>query len=278
MKIAVFASGQGEKALYLYEFFKEGNRVEIDCLLTDNPSAPIARRLKSDGIEVIEVLPEQLTEEMASRLRDREVEMIVVDDYNGEIPSALKEEYKDAVIYPTVRERAPLEVISAVDKLKNAPAPAAAPVPPAYDDEWADALNIQPPKYEEPAPEPPKYEKEPEIKNPDEVFIPQSGFRNRAPQQEPQRPYYNPGGQPEPPVEPMPKTYLLWSVIITILCCFIPGIIAIYYSATVSSKYYSGNIEGAKRASRNAQIWCIISIVAGIVWATLYLPLMIFIG
>lgn len=76
----------------------------------------------------------------------------------------------------------------------------------------------------------------------------------------------------------MPETYLVWSVIITILCCLIPGIIAIIYSASVSSKYYQGNLEGAKRASRMAQIWCIVSVVTGIIWATLYLPLALFVS
>ncbi|MCH5213663.1 MAG: CD225/dispanin family protein [Muribaculaceae bacterium] len=76
----------------------------------------------------------------------------------------------------------------------------------------------------------------------------------------------------------MPDTYLVWSVIITILCCLIPGIIAIIYSSSVSSKYFAGDIEGAKRASRRAQIWCIVSVVAGIIWATLYLPLTLFLG
>lgn len=74
----------------------------------------------------------------------------------------------------------------------------------------------------------------------------------------------------------MPETYLVWSVIITLLCCLIPGVVAIIFSASVSSKYYAGDIEGARRASRNAQIWCIVSIIAGIVWATLYMPLTLF--
>lgn len=73
--------------------------------------------------------------------------------------------------------------------------------------------------------------------------------------------------------EQMPPTFLVWSVIMTILCCTIPGIVAIIFSAKVSSKFYQGDIEGARRASRNAEIWIIISFVLGILSATLYLPL-----
>lgn len=73
--------------------------------------------------------------------------------------------------------------------------------------------------------------------------------------------------------EPMPSTWLVWSVICTILCCFIPGVVAIIQSSRVSSKYFAGDIEGAKRASRNAEIWIIISFVLGVLSNTLYLPL-----
>ncbi|MDE6562435.1 MAG: phosphoribosylglycinamide formyltransferase [Muribaculaceae bacterium] len=75
--------------------------------------------------------------------------------------------------------------------------------------------------------------------------------------------------------EPMPPTYLVWSVVMTILCCTIPGIVAIIYSAQVSSKFYQGDFEGAHRASRNAEIWIIVSFVLGVITNTLWLPLSI---
>lgn len=77
------------------------------------------------------------------------------------------------------------------------------------------------------------------------------------------------------PAEQMPPTYLVWAVIMTILCCTIPGIIAIIFSAKVSSKFYEGDLEGARRASHNAEIWIIISFVLGVLSSTLYLPLTI---
>lgn len=75
--------------------------------------------------------------------------------------------------------------------------------------------------------------------------------------------------------QPMPPTYLVWSVVMTILCCMIPGIVAIIYSAQVSSKFYQGDMEGARRASERAQIWIIVSFVLGVLCNTLYIPLMI---
>lgn len=74
---------------------------------------------------------------------------------------------------------------------------------------------------------------------------------------------------------PMPKNYLVWSVLCTVLCCFIPGIVAIIYSSQVSSRYYAHDYEGAKRSSEKAEIWIIVSFVLGLVCSTFYLPLML---
>ncbi len=66
-------------------------------------------------------------------------------------------------------------------------------------------------------------------------------------------------------VRPMPSSYLAWSIVATILCCIPFGIVAIYYASKVESRYISGNIDGAYRASDNAQLWIIVSISAGLV-------------
>lgn len=73
----------------------------------------------------------------------------------------------------------------------------------------------------------------------------------------------------------MPPTFLVWAVVMTVFCCTVPGIVAIIYSAQVSSKFYQRDFEGARRASRRAEIWIIVSFVLGVLASTLYLPLMI---
>lgn len=86
-------------------------------------------------------------------------------------------------------------------------------------------------------------------------------------------------GQPYRPRDerrgPMPPTFLAWAIVCTILCCTIPGIVAIVYSSQVSAKYAMEDMEGARRASRNAEIWIIASLALGVVNATLYLPFML---
>lgn len=57
--------------------------------------------------------------------------------------------------------------------------------------------------------------------------------------------------------------YLVLSII-SALCCCIPGIVAIVFSAQINSAVTSGNTEEARRAAKNAKIWIIVAFVAGI--------------
>lgn len=127
------------------------------------------------------------------------------------------------------------------------------------DNLWAERLGVPPmPPTPPTPPEQPEQLPEPENSNP--------GNSN---------PYYGSNREPETQLqEPMPSTCLVWSVLATVFCCLIPGIIAIVFSSSVSSRYYAGDIEGARRASDNAQIWIIISFVLGLVSSIVYLPLM----
>lgn len=76
----------------------------------------------------------------------------------------------------------------------------------------------------------------------------------------------------------MPPTYMLWAILSLICCCFPAGIVAVIMSARVSSRFYEGDYEGAKRASRNAEIWIIVSFVLGVLINTLYLPFSLLFG
>ena len=77
-------------------------------------------------------------------------------------------------------------------------------------------------------------------------------------------------GQPQYAAAPQyaapkcPPTNLAWSIICTILCCTIPGIVAIFYAMKVSRRYREGDYEGAMRASETGAWWCIGSIIAGL--------------
>lgn len=69
----------------------------------------------------------------------------------------------------------------------------------------------------------------------------------------------------ETEVEPMPRTYMAWSIIAMLLCCLFPGIVALIYSTKVSSRYSNGDYDGAKRASELAGMWIIVTVICGII-------------
>ena len=62
-----------------------------------------------------------------------------------------------------------------------------------------------------------------------------------------------------------PDNYLVWAILTTVFCCLPAGIVSIVYSAQVNGKFYSGDIDGAERASENAKTWAIISAGLGLV-------------
>ena len=89
----------------------------------------------------------------------------------------------------------------------------------------------------------------------------------------PQTPNYAPGGPAPAPEEPMPPTHLAWAIVTTLLCCIPLGIVAVFYSGKVSSRYYAGDYEGARRASNTAAIWVMVTVVVGLIWAPFQLVL-----
>lgn len=128
--------------------------------------------------------------------------------------------------------------------------------------QWANALGEQ----FAVSPTPPPSDHEPRQEQPEPAFGPTVQPQYQQPYQQPVRNE----GRP-----PMPKNFLLWSVLTTLLCCFAAGIVALVFSTQVASRYYRGDYDGAERASRNAQIWVIASVVLGVITNTLYLPLML---
>jgi hypothetical protein len=67
-----------------------------------------------------------------------------------------------------------------------------------------------------------------------------------------------------------PKSYLLESILATLLCCLPFGIAGIVNAAKVESRWMAGDQEGALRASRAAKQWMMISFWIGLVIFLLY--------
>ncbi|HEY0370562.1 MAG TPA: TIR domain-containing protein [Thermoanaerobaculia bacterium] len=86
------------------------------------------------------------------------------------------------------------------------------------------------------------------------------------PQPRPQQPL-QPPPRPNPvyqPAQTIPN-YLVFAIVVTVLCCLPLGVVAIVYASQVNTKLASGDYAGAKRASDSAKLWSWISFGLGIV-------------
>ena len=64
--------------------------------------------------------------------------------------------------------------------------------------------------------------------------------------------------------------YLVFAILVTVLCCLPAGIPAIVYAAQVNGKLQAGDIAGAQAASKNAKMWCWIAAGAGLAVGLVY--------
>jgi hypothetical protein len=83
-------------------------------------------------------------------------------------------------------------------------------------------------------------------------------------------------GQPlRPPQAPGPRpnipTYLVHSILVTLLCCLPFGIVGIVYAAQVDSKITAGDINGALESSRKAKNWTLAGFICGLVIIVVWL-------
>lgn len=272
-KIAIFVSGAGEAAERIVKLFNEGNRLRTVLVVADDSAADILERLKDEDVLKLHV-PDELwhekSNEIAALLRDNEVSLIVLDQFGLSLSDEIMEATEGEILRVSTPEQAPREVVAALEADLRKPVEETKPETvdeeenPSPESEWAEALKIRytPPKVPTTppdVPETPVEEEQPQF--PNSYYGPQATNYKRETKNHHQ--------------EPMPSTWLIWSVLVTVFCCFIPGIIAIIFSSQVSSRYYAGDIEGAKRASRTAEIWIIVSFVLGVLTATFYFPFLL---
>ena len=73
---------------------------------------------------------------------------------------------------------------------------------------------------------------------------------------------------------PRPKNWLVESILVTVFCCLPFGIVGIINAANVNTKFDSGDIEGAQRASAEAGKWTKIGFWVSIGFFVVYIALM----
>lgn len=198
-------------------------------------------------------------EALAEALRGEGVDFLLIEGWSGVLPEAFP------IPGMVVGEE---DFVTATRRLMEAC--------PDYGPErkWAEALGES---FDEKRTVPPPMPEEAPASVQQPPVMPRPDFVQPQYAATPQQPAYPASGQ-FADKGPMPDTYLLWSILATVFCSFIPGIVAIVFSTSVSSRYYAGNMEGARKASRLAQIWIIVSIVVSCITNTLYMPLMLVSG
>ena len=72
-----------------------------------------------------------------------------------------------------------------------------------------------------------------------------------------------------PAAEQVPN-HMVGAILTAIFCCQIGGIVAIVYAAQVNSKLASGDIEGARAASKTVGTWITVNVILGLVGGILY--------
>jgi hypothetical protein len=72
---------------------------------------------------------------------------------------------------------------------------------------------------------------------------------------------------------PIPKTWLVESILVTLFCCLPFGIAGIVNASKVESKYNMGDYEGALNASNEASKWTRIAFWIGVAGGIIYLIL-----
>lgn len=75
-----------------------------------------------------------------------------------------------------------------------------------------------------------------------------------------------------------PPNYLVWAILSTVLCCLPLGVVSIVFAAQVNSKWYAGDVAGARDASNKAKNFAMWSAIAGVIGAIIWVILVVALG
>ena len=85
------------------------------------------------------------------------------------------------------------------------------------------------------------------------------------------------GQQPgSPPAAREPDNYLVWGILVTVMCCLPFGIVSIINSNKVSSLWAQGQYAEAQAAADSAKKWAIIGAIVGPIIYVVFIVIYIF--
>lgn len=287
-KIAIITTAAAGTVRSLYRAVEGGSRFQVALVLTDFEDGPAQEAARECGIETLAFAPGVWAadpSEITSVLEDRGIGIVVAAGFLQPIPEPLRALFGNRLLETSgsEEEMAPEALEALLQRMREETASA----------QWAKALKLQPhpaqpAQVSHPDPRPASRTPQPEPRAIQPAATPtQSGPRDSRPGPQDFRQasdYRNPGTSRDPRFgqsqwgvqsEPMPPTYLVWSILCCVCCCFPAAIVALVNATRVSSRYYQGDIEGARKCSRRAEIWIIVSFTIGIVTAVAWLPMML---
>jgi len=83
----------------------------------------------------------------------------------------------------------------------------------------------------------------------------------------------NQGNYGEPQKQISGTPYMIFAIIITLLCCLPFGIAAIVYASKINAHQKMGDYTGAQEAAKKAKLFCIIGAVGGLIVSVIYIAL-----
>ncbi|MFZ8836438.1 MAG: CD225/dispanin family protein [Flavobacteriales bacterium] len=75
-----------------------------------------------------------------------------------------------------------------------------------------------------------------------------------------------------------PKSYMVESILVTLLCCLPLGIAGIVNASKVESAFYAGNVDLANDYAAKAKKWCLFGVIGSLVGAFIYIVFFVLLG
>lgn len=99
-KLSIFASGGGSNAQKIYDYFKDSKEVEIDTVVSNNPSAKVLERAKGWGCEIVVIDRSSFrtTNELSDYLLSRGTDLIVLAGFLWLVPGSLLKSFPDKIV------------------------------------------------------------------------------------------------------------------------------------------------------------------------------------
>lgn len=103
-KIAVFASGSGTNAQNIIQYFSENEHIVVDSLWSNKPDAFALTRATKLGVDTFVFSRKQFyeTDEVAQKLKNRGIDLIVLAGFLWLVPENLIESFQIVNIHPAL--------------------------------------------------------------------------------------------------------------------------------------------------------------------------------